>query len=170
MSEQPTTSRDEGARLLQAGDPEGATSLLQQAIMQNPSDGRAHGLLGICHARRGDLPASIASLSEAARLMPNEAAVHYNLANVLFQAHRLPEARAGLERALALKPDHPGALQLLERVTAASPATAAPAASSAPPGAFTAAPPTDFSSGLSAPSPEAAPASLGGPPQPWSSV
>lgn len=116
MSESGTTSRDEGARLLQAGDLDGALARLQQAVLENPGDGRAHSLLGICQARRGDLVGSVASLSEAVRLLPQDAAARYNLATALVQAGRADEARGELERALALNPEHAASRALLERV------------------------------------------------------
>jgi hypothetical protein len=133
MSVPPTGSRDEGARLLQAGDFDAALRLLQQAVAENPGDGRAHGYLGICHARRGDLPTALLSLQEAARLQPQDPGASYNLAMGLCQAQRLPEARAAVERTLALNPEHANAQQLLARIRAAQPSTPSPSAPSPPP-------------------------------------
>ena len=60
MSDGPATLLSDGTRALQAGDLERADSLLIAAVAANPSDGRAHGYLGICKARRGDMAGSVA--------------------------------------------------------------------------------------------------------------
>jgi tetratricopeptide repeat protein len=122
MSEQALACRNEGARLLQAGDFGGALQRLQQAVRQNPRDGEAHGLLGIAQVRQGALASAIPSLQEAARLMPDSVSASYNLAVALFQAQRLPEARAEAQRTLALNPQHPTAGDLIGRINAAQPA------------------------------------------------
>jgi hypothetical protein len=126
MSDGTFGARDEGFRLLQAGDTDAALPLLQQAVTQNPADARSHGFLGVVHARRGDLPAAIASLQQAVRLQPADAASHYNLAVVLVQAGRNAEARAELEHALSLSPGHANALELLGRIGGVAPTAPAP--------------------------------------------
>ncbi|HET6382129.1 MAG TPA: tetratricopeptide repeat protein [Armatimonadota bacterium] len=121
MSEQTGGARDEGLRLLQSGDVEGAMSQFQQALTQNPADGRSHGLLGVCYARRGETESAIRSMQEAARLQPNDASAHYNLGLILFQSQRLPEAKAELDAALAIDPGNARAKELVNRIGAASP-------------------------------------------------
>lgn len=44
---------------LRAGDTDKAMTELQAAVAHNPEDGRAFGLLGVCHAKRGEMAESI---------------------------------------------------------------------------------------------------------------
>ncbi|MFN3648924.1 MAG: tetratricopeptide repeat protein [Armatimonadota bacterium] len=116
--------REEGARLLQSGNLTQAVEKLQQAIAANPDDVGAHGLLGICHGRRGDLVSAVASLQQAAFLQPDHAGARYNLAVALYQARRMDEATAELTRTLELDPAHAAAKKLLERIGTPVPASA----------------------------------------------
>ncbi|HET6381767.1 MAG TPA: tetratricopeptide repeat protein [Armatimonadota bacterium] len=116
MSEQPSADRDAGVRLLRAGDVEGAAYFFQQAIEQNPEDGKARGFLGACMARQGQLDAAIVQLQEAARLQPGEAAAQHNLGVILYQNGYLAEAKDALDRALALDPAHAKAQDLRTRI------------------------------------------------------
>lgn len=125
MSE-PGGGLDAGAKLLQAGDLEGAKRLFQEALAANPADGRAHGLLGICLARQGDLDGCVRALQEAARLLPQDAVAQYNLAMALVRAQRPAEARAAVDAALALRPDYPQAQALQQQLGAATAAASAP--------------------------------------------
>src|SRR5438046_3023518 len=145
-----TSPLQEGSRLLQAGDMDGALARLRQAVEQNPADGRARGVLGICLARRGELAGSIDALQEAARLLPGDAAARYNLATALAQAGRTDEARAQAGQALALNAAHAPSRQLLERLGGASAAASFPAA---PPAAPAPAGPAASPFGGSAPGP-----------------
>src|SRR5207244_343291 len=105
MSSSESTIVDQGIRALQTGDLESAHTLLSQAVVHAPADGRAHGYLGICKARRGDPQGSIGSLEEAARLQPNDANARYNLAVALIQAQATDRPRAALQGALAIDPN-----------------------------------------------------------------
>jgi len=136
VSDLTSAAREEGARLLQAGDLEGAVLQLQQAVRENPADARAFGLLGIASARHGDHATSVAALQEAARLLPEDAGSSYNLAVALFQAGRLPEARVAAQRTLALNPEHTNAPVLLERIDAQQPSEFILAAPETPPAGF----------------------------------
>jgi hypothetical protein len=134
VSEQSAALRESGTRLLQAGDYAGAIGKLQEALSHDPQDGKAHGLLGVCQARLGDLNAALQSLNTAAELQPTDPAAHYNLANALFQANRLEDAKAQAQQTLALNPEHENAKQLLTRIDAAhQPAPPAPTIGGAPP-------------------------------------
>jgi len=109
--------RDEGMRLLQAGDIDGALAQLQHAIIEDPQDGRAQGLLGVCYAKKGNMPAALNAMEQAAALQPTDAGAQYNLALALFQVQRTGESQAVLDRALQLNPAHPGALDLRSRLS-----------------------------------------------------
>ncbi|MCC2672825.1 MAG: repeat-containing protein, partial [Armatimonadetes bacterium] len=134
MSEPGAALRDEGARLLQAGDLTSALQRLQQAVQQTPGDARAHTYLGICKTRLGDPAGGIQSLQESVRLAPADAVFRYNLGVALSQAGRGDEAKAELAEAMRLNPNHAGARELLHRLQAApAGAAAAPPAAPFPP-------------------------------------
>lgn len=132
MSEQGLSARDEGARLLQAGDLEGAFRSLQAAVQQNPSDARAYAFLGICRTRQGDPAGGIEALYRATQLSPQDAVLQYNLGVALSQAGRVDEAKQALEQALQLNPAHAGAREQLHRLQSA-PASALSGSAAAPP-------------------------------------
>jgi hypothetical protein len=120
MTDGPVNPLDEGIRALQSGDLDRADPLLNAAVAANPTDGRAHGYLGICKARRGDIAGSITSLQESARLQPSDATAQFNLAVALVQAQRTGEAREALQRVLTLDPSNSKALAALQQLDAAS--------------------------------------------------
>lgn len=149
MTPEPGSALDQGIRHLQANDLQAAIEYLQQAVREDPSNGRAYGYLGIAQSQLGDLAAGVASLEEAARLQPEDAGAHYNLGVALTQAQRLSEARAALQRALALDPNHSRARGALESLgpgdISPQPAALAEPAPAAAPGAgmqYTPPPPT----------------------------
>ncbi len=125
MNTDPTRALEEGVRLLQSNDFTNALAALQQAIQQNPQDGRAYGFMGIAYARLGDLNASVWALQEAARLQPQDSTAQYNLAVGLMQAQRTGEAQGALEQALRLNPNNDRAHAALQSLSAA-PLTPAP--------------------------------------------
>ncbi|MDQ2731377.1 MAG: tetratricopeptide repeat protein [Armatimonadota bacterium] len=116
MSETLNVHREAGLGHLRAGNTDAALTELQAAIAQHPEDGKAFGLLGVCHAKRGDFAQSIDAMQQAARLQPNDAAAHFNLALALSKAERPDEARPAAEAALALNPAHPGARSLMSQL------------------------------------------------------
>lgn len=153
-----TTTREEGVRLLQAGEVTGALHTLRQAVSQNPTDGKAYGYLGVGYARLGDYSLAVTALQHAVRLLPNDASMRFNLGMTLFQAQRYAEAKPELELALSLNPNHTGARDLLDRIVnlgaAAAASTASPPASpglgqphAQPMGAVSASPPPPLSPG-----------------------
>lgn len=132
MTDGPAALLDDGIRALQAGDMDRALSLLNASVAANPADGRAHGYLGICKARKGDLAGSVNSLQEAARLQPSDPMAQFNLAVALMQAQRTDEARAAFQAVLALDPSNAKAQQGLQQLGAGA-QPAQPAAPTAPP-------------------------------------
>jgi tetratricopeptide (TPR) repeat protein len=63
-----------------------------------------------------DLPGALEQFSEAIRLDPESAAVHYNKGRVLNDVNRRDEAQVELNTACRLQPDYPEALYLLAQV------------------------------------------------------
>lgn len=104
---------------MQGGDIEGAARVFAQAIATNANDGKAHGYLGICKVRVGDLTGGIASLTEAVRLQPGDANAYFNLAVAYNQAQMPNEARTCLQYALQLDPNHAKAQAALANLPAA---------------------------------------------------
>lgn len=133
MSDQSINARDEGARLLQAGNLDGALHLLEQAIRQDPADARAFAFLGICRTRKGDPSGGIEALTQATRISPSDAVLRYNLGVALSQAGRAPEAIPQLEQTLTINPSHAGARELLHRLQSAPASAFVPTAPPAPP-------------------------------------
>ncbi len=76
-----------------------------------------HANLGMVLAADGfDLPGALEQFSEAIRLDPQSAAVHYNKGRVLNDVNRRDEALVELDTACRLQPDYPEALYLLALV------------------------------------------------------
>ena len=116
MSEPAGVARDEGLALLQNGDLEAAQARLAAAVSRQPEDARAHSLLGICEARRGNYAPAIASLETTLQLTPEDPAAYFNLANVLTQCEQGERARVLLRDALLLRPNYPAAQELLDQI------------------------------------------------------
>jgi cytochrome c-type biogenesis protein CcmH len=89
-----------------------AVKRLQEAVKENPEDAEAWYGLGQLQVRVGEAEGALASLRRAAALQPEEADYQAALAEALILANggsAGPEARAALERALALDPGNPRA-------------------------------------------------------------
>ncbi len=65
---------------IQAGDLAAASSLIDQAMQQNPNEGGLFNLRGIVHARRDELPGARRDFEEAVRLAPTLTPSWQNLA------------------------------------------------------------------------------------------
>jgi len=77
----------------------------------------AQRMLATFYWDRGQLSAAEAVLKHAWTLDETDARTAYLLAKLSFQAGQTTEARRWLERALALDPQHEGALKLAEQMT-----------------------------------------------------
>ena len=93
-----------GLQLHQAGRLAEAKQLYLGILLRDPNYADALHLLGVIVAGEGDLSRAIDLISQATRARPEIANYHTNLANVLKQVERFPEAIASYERALALAP------------------------------------------------------------------
>lgn len=91
-----------------------AESLFNELVEKAPEDGEVRFSLGLLLAEiPGRMEDAAAQLSEAARLMPQNARVHYNLGLVLQHLDRLSRAEAVLRRACELDPQDTQAQQAL---------------------------------------------------------
>jgi tetratricopeptide (TPR) repeat protein len=78
-------------------------------LTRNPRHFRALNDLGMLYHRNGLVPEATRCFELAVEADPNNATGEANLGFMLFAVDDLPRARAHFERALTLKPDHPGA-------------------------------------------------------------
>ena len=86
-----------------------AAAIYQQVLARQPQHADARHLLGlICH-QTGDGPRAIEHLTQAARLDPQNPAIHLNLGEAYRAQGRWDEAGACYERALAIQPDNAAA-------------------------------------------------------------
>ena len=98
-----------GNELLQQNSVAEAKEELERALALQPKDVEGQGLLGVVYFRLGLYPRAIQIYEQLARTCPMEVTPRVNLALAYFKTGQLAEARASLEAALALVPDHPRA-------------------------------------------------------------
>jgi curved DNA-binding protein CbpA len=111
-----------GMKLLEARDLTGAVELFRRAVYNAPQEARYHAALGRALARDSrHLRDAILALEQAARLSPQQAALHADLA-ILFQSQGLNiRARKAAEMALALAPQDPRVIRLAEELGVSGP-------------------------------------------------
>jgi hypothetical protein len=155
MSDNGSSSCDQGLQAFRQGRTEEAIRLLKDAVEQDPRDHRAYLVLGAAHIKQRELDAAIAAFEAACRLRPELAHCHYNLGLAYQKAGRPEDAIAAFRVALEADPAYAKAKEALEQATArpraepAAPAMpVAPAAPSAPNGT---APPAAPTAGLRMP-------------------
>ena len=81
-----------------------AKHIYRQILAAQPDNPDALHLLGILSAQSGDNLRAAALIEKAIGVNPNNAAFHFNLANVYRALGRLPDAIAAYRRALAINP------------------------------------------------------------------
>ncbi|MEL7449957.1 MAG: adenylate/guanylate cyclase domain-containing protein [Pseudomonadota bacterium] len=98
------------------GNNERAKSLLERAVVHNPSSALAWWGLGTAMSASARPDDGIPLVEKAMRLSPQDPLLHefnYTIASAHFQARRYPQAVEFARRSLELKPEQPGALQVL---------------------------------------------------------
>lgn len=104
----------------QSGDLAGAVGLYQQLLAEVPDEPNALHLLGLIAQQQGRASDAVELISRAARQVPANAALEYNLAGALLAAGDTGQAIARYRAAVRLKPDFAEAWQnlgaLLERL------------------------------------------------------
>jgi tetratricopeptide (TPR) repeat protein len=133
------------------GNLQAALQVYQQAVNDHPDDARALNDLALCHARCGEMPKSLQLLDQAVRMKPDKqlyrnniakvlielnqtetavahlcavyepAVANYNMAVLLQERGRTPEAVHYTEAALAAKPQMKEASDLLATLTGRAP-------------------------------------------------
>jgi predicted TPR repeat methyltransferase len=102
--DEPTLLADLGDALAAAGSDDSAADAYGRALAGKPAGAEPHfGLLEL--GRRADLEARLRSAAESD---PDDAAVHFALANVLLESEEPASARQAFERAVALDPRFAG--------------------------------------------------------------
>jgi len=94
-----------------------AIEILRRVLRVQPDSAPARANLGMALAADGfDLPGALEQFSEAIRLDPGSAVLHYNKGRVLNESSRRDEAETELNTACRLQPDYLEALYLLAQV------------------------------------------------------
>jgi Flp pilus assembly protein TadD len=105
-----TRLSNEGLDAAHRGDREAAIRSLREAVDLRPDAAIAHYNLGLVLADRGDLAAGRAQVVEAISLMPLEARFYVGLGRMWKRSGDGQRAAAAFERAAALEPGDPAAL------------------------------------------------------------
>lgn len=93
--------------LLKQRNLQGAYDNAARVIMQNPLSARAHALLGAAILGSGEFRLSVEEFRTALTLDDKEAIAVAGLAMVDFYENRMPQAVAGLRKAVSMDPDEP---------------------------------------------------------------
>ena len=112
-------TKEEGLRLLKAGQVSDAIGVLGRVIASDPNDAQAHMLLGIACQQGGDSPRAAHHLQESIRLREDPRA-YYNLGQVYESSKRADDAKIQYRRALLLDANYANAKQALDRLEAPS--------------------------------------------------
>ena len=99
---------DKAKKLVVAGDPEGALSVLQQAKIGSPYDSDIHAMKGICQTMLAKPIASAAEFDQAIALRPNYAPTYFSAGLAFATFSNLEQALDRLSTALRLDPNLPG--------------------------------------------------------------
>jgi len=99
---------DKAKKLVVAGDPEGALSVLQQAKIGSPYDSEIHVMKGICQTMLAKPIASAAEFDQAIALRPNYAPTYFSAGLAFATFSNLEQALDRFSTALRLDPDLPG--------------------------------------------------------------
>lgn len=86
--------------------------LAAQKAIQLKNDGRSYGVLGLVNCRKGNWPAAVQYLQQAAKLSPNESWIQANLAWALAKSDNWQQAEMAVNQAIQLDSNSTFALGL----------------------------------------------------------
>jgi tetratricopeptide (TPR) repeat protein len=112
-----SANKETGETLAKAGQFAEAKPFYEKAAGLSPDDPDAQYNLGVCQVNLGESEAALPRFARAVELNPDFADAYYQMATILISQNKVPEAKAALEKFLALAPDHEKAAiarQLLE--------------------------------------------------------
>ena len=92
-----------------------AIPLLTQVLEAAPKFPPVYFELGVCCQQEGDKPRALELFQKNFELDPSNVESAYDAGLILFGLSRIDEAKAFLEKALALRPDDPDVLDLMSR-------------------------------------------------------
>jgi tetratricopeptide (TPR) repeat protein len=92
-----------------------AIPLLARVLEAAPKFPPVYFELGVCYQQEGDKPKALELFQKNFELDPANEESAYDAGLILFGLSRIDEAKAVLEKALALRPDDPDALDLMSR-------------------------------------------------------
>lgn len=104
------TIAEKATRQLQAGEFEGARSLLQQAVQDHPSDVELWNLFGITQTELHDERSARNAFEQGLRLAPDSVSIHENIGLLYYRSADYVNARDYLEQAVRLGSKNPGVL------------------------------------------------------------
>lgn len=107
--------KEEGLRLLKAGQVDDAIETLKRAARADPEDARTHCYLGAAYNQKHDKLHAIAEFEECLRLEETPKA-YYNLGRIYESVHRVDEAVRQYRMAVELDPDYSPATQALQKL------------------------------------------------------
>src|ERR1017187_3474718 len=110
-----TVSREEGLRLLKAGQVDEAVKVLQEVVRADEEDATAQMYLGAAYNQQGDKLHAIHHFEESLRI-EETAKGYYNLALIYEQVHRVDEAVRQYRMALEPDPNYTPAKDALDRL------------------------------------------------------
>ncbi|HEX2988125.1 MAG TPA: tetratricopeptide repeat protein [Chloroflexota bacterium] len=108
-------SKEEGLRLIKAGEYDEAARILDQVVETDPQDAQAFLYLGVAYAEGGKKAESIAAFEQCVSVKPSTRG-HYNLGLAYESVERLGEAMTQFENAARLDPSYQPALEAIERL------------------------------------------------------
>lgn len=110
-----SASREEGLRLIRAGQASEAIAILEKLLTADPDDAHVHMLLGAAYNLKHDRLHAIHHFEEAVRIEETPK-TYYNLGLVYEAAHRVDEAVRQYRMALELEPSYELAKAAMKRL------------------------------------------------------
>jgi tetratricopeptide (TPR) repeat protein len=107
--------KEEGIRLLRAGQVSEAIAKFEQALAADPDDPQLHGYLGAAYSSASNKLHAIHHFEESLRLDESPRA-YYNLGLMYESVHRMDEAVRQYRMALELDPDYVLAQEALKKL------------------------------------------------------
>ncbi|MHB1133093.1 MAG: tetratricopeptide repeat protein [Chloroflexota bacterium] len=95
-----------------------AAAEIRRALVADPNNHLAHGLLALCLSQTDQHAEAVAAAGEAVRLAPDEPFAHYALGHALLGAERLSDAEAAASEAVRLDPEDADNFALLAAIRA----------------------------------------------------
>ncbi|WP_017651582.1 tetratricopeptide repeat protein [Fortiea contorta] len=93
---------EQGRRLVDAGDYNGAIAVYQQATSLDPKNAKIHSGIGYLYAQQGNFPAALAAYRRALALNPNNGEFYYAVGYIKGNLGDTPGAKEAYRRAIQL--------------------------------------------------------------------